>query len=591
MENIDRQIGFDVGQAQQQFAAANALASGIEEQNNRFTRIEGEIDDTDFRELAIEGLAAEQQTTVNSLSEQVSDAPYEQFAQTYLEIEDRLGALVVDMALHVDNAETAGKHFDELVELVTQLSPFSAEKARELAEQKKQETRTRELEELKSEHTELSEKLQEFNELYATIGKPWQVPLARNRDIVVDEIPVEPVVTEHSVDRLKGYQQRFRTEGASSAIAFYLSEKSGEVVTPQEITEFLYDDEVKKLIPSNDCRKSVMTMLGPKIQGKRIQAMLAEDNLVLQYGWRVKKRLNQRGRYVVNDKKRIYRAIPADQLADKHFKVKRYNSSEIRWDVTSEQQEIAAKNKQQSQESEQPANRRRVELQNARDAMVDLLLAFQDEPLTLEDIADVLYSDSEALSSKLKKRVSAILSKGRAYIEEKLQESGAELIETEKDVEGRAYKAFLAKSLTPKEVDSKEGSLQNLEDGQQIEVRKKGGLIPHEREKEFRTAAKDAVQGLAQADLLMEGKVSRKILSAKTASRIMGTKTAMNRLHAAGLISNEDLRDELIGTKEAVMMCLFNTNRDVLGKGPRQKYAIAIIEGEITKALKEQKSK
>lgn len=128
---------------------------------------------------------------------------------------------------------------------------------------------------------------------------------AKNKTIEFEEdlIPVTPEERIHQAEVAERAKRSIENKEASHYLTYYLAEREGKVVTVEELARFLYVANV------DERRTNVTTLLGPKIQGKRIQRMLAQDyGLSLQYGWRKLKR-EDGGRLIEVRRTRIYRAV------------------------------------------------------------------------------------------------------------------------------------------------------------------------------------------------------------------------------------------------------------------------------------------
>lgn len=129
----------------------------------------------------------------------------------------------------------------------------------------------------------------------------------------VDIIPVTPEERIHQAEVADSARRTVENAEASNFITYYLAEKVGQVVTVDELARFLYVANV------DEHRTHVTTLLGPKVQGKRIRKMLEEEyGLTLQYGWRRLRRLED-DKYIEERRTRIYRAVDlmnADELDD-----------------------------------------------------------------------------------------------------------------------------------------------------------------------------------------------------------------------------------------------------------------------------------
>jgi hypothetical protein len=96
-------------------------------------------------------------------------------------------------------------------------------------------------------------------------------------------------------------------------------------------------------------------------------------------------------------------------------------------------------------------------------------------------------------------------------------------------------------------------------------------------EAKFTTVVDSAIQELFSQRLLTENEVHRNVIFTKSPSDIMGSLTAIDRLQNAGVISKEKRDSMMMGPFEIVCNRIFNSHKDILGRGPHQKRAIEIV--------------
>jgi len=147
-------------------------------------------------------------------------------------------------------------------------------------------------------------------------GAAWPIPSAHHFksekgkervQVELDELPVEPQLTEHGSRLLQAMRERHIDEpDASKYIALYLMENAGKTVSVRDLGNFLYTDEVRAEISETGLRSRITTLLGPakNIVGR----LLDEEGHVLQYGWR---RVLEKSpdKIKIVGVQRIYRAI------------------------------------------------------------------------------------------------------------------------------------------------------------------------------------------------------------------------------------------------------------------------------------------
>lgn len=112
-----------------------------------------------------------------------------------------------------------------------------------------------------------------------------------------------------------------------------------------------------------------------------------------------------------------------------------------------------------------------------------------------------------------------------------------------------------------------------------------GGIEPEEDTDKWDIFSQNVDRVIEELDaegLLQQEEVVIGVISARSQSYTMGTVTALDRLHNAGLISKQKRGKLLMGPFEVVCNKLFNTNKEFLGKGPNQKRAIEIINERLT---------
>lgn len=147
--------------------ALDVTNTAITDQNERFGQLE-QIDDLDFRDLALHGLTEEQATTMKARAEAVADVDYEALLREQQTTERLAG----ELALRLDEAAAQLEKIQQEAELTTKLAPGSATQIQELAEQKSTEARET-ADKLKAELAAM----QARQTGYIALGAPWVVPL------------------------------------------------------------------------------------------------------------------------------------------------------------------------------------------------------------------------------------------------------------------------------------------------------------------------------------------------------------------------------------------------------------------------------
>ncbi len=85
------------------------------------------------------------------------------------------------------------------------------------------------------------------------------------------------------------------------------------------------------------------------------------------------------------------------------------------------------------------------------------------------------------------------------------------------------------------------------------------------------------VKELDEQNLLPRGDVKRGVITNINRRDTVGTTTGLDRIFNAGLISKERRNSLMMGPFEVVCNHMFNTHKNLLGKGPRQKRAAEIL--------------
>ena len=99
-------------------------------------------------------------------------------------------------------------------------------------------------------------------------------------------------------------------------------------------------------------------------------------------------------------------------------------------------------------------------------------------------------------------------------------------------------------------------------------------------EASFEIRIDDTIRLLVDSGLMLPGNISTKLITKRSKSRSIGTKTNVERLQQAGLLNKGKIKD--IDTPQLIAMCLFNSCRAILSKGARQDRAMAIIKSKVS---------
>lgn len=483
-----------IDSAKETFIGDFELAGQIDDQNQRASQIEESISDTDIKNLALEGVSKEQTTLVEELRDNVNPELYRSFGAYQLRLTELDTQIDEQIQQIVDNEK---QRIESEANLAAELSPLSRPLIVELAEEKKalaDESVEDSIAELLATKQKVTSKIEEINGLSEIISQPWPVPTVIGRAVVsldsektiisqetIDEIPVkpEPKSKESAHEKIKNRYSEI-TPDASHFAAYYLSENAGKVITVKELADFMYDTEINDTVSRYNLRARVTTILGPKVGGKVIAEMLAEENLLLQYGWRTTRTVFEDGSKQTN-RKRIYRAIPYQEFGEQHLVDEVSNGQTDKWQTPHVPEKLTA----------QP---------------------------------------------KKAKASTSVVPKTRSRIQAK----------------------------TPVVPQSA------------VETRTNGW------EEGFRAEVRQVIAHLEELGLLSEEReVSLVGLRHRSPHKTIGTKTAVNRLRHAGILTRDQAKLSVIPLDVVVAMHLFNSHRTLLEKGPRQQKALKAIKASL----------
>jgi hypothetical protein len=153
-----------------------------------------------------------------------------------------------------------------------------------------------------------------LDELVKQGGEAWPISIAERFrpaekvQIELDELPVEPVLSERGASILAAMRDRHIDEpDASQFITLYLIEHANEVVNVKDLAQFLYNDVIRTDISETGLRSRITTLLGPA--RNFIGKLLEEEGYVLHYGWRRTLEKTPGKIKLVGGAQRIYRAM------------------------------------------------------------------------------------------------------------------------------------------------------------------------------------------------------------------------------------------------------------------------------------------
>ncbi|GEM_PF-2152455 len=289
----------------------------IVDENNRYA-LSNELKNEQMLAIVQSDIAAEQFDTFHDLLTTATTVPYEEMGSRALALELQIRE-VEETELH------ASAQLLSDAELAIRLAPRKADDIEKVKAGILEQTRQNSVATLRS----------ELDQIYASIdeyGDAWEVPQAippADRDMLYemilehtgreesevsfkDIIPLTPEERVHLAEAAEKAKSAIENPDASRHIVFYLSENINKVVTVEELARFLYVADIS----GDNHRSHVTTLLGPKIQGKRIQRMLHDDyGLDLQYGIRIL-RQEEGGRWLERRRTRIYRVVTPDPSRD-----------------------------------------------------------------------------------------------------------------------------------------------------------------------------------------------------------------------------------------------------------------------------------
>jgi hypothetical protein len=304
------------------FKSVHDLTLPIHDTNARAAEIPS-LNDPEFEAIATEALTLEQQPAFDALVDAMDPAQHDAVTTALQESVDRVAELELELEDVKDSMSAEQRRYDDLVTKLVKIAPLGETQAKELAERKKSEIELQRADDLRTQITAQQAKVAEAEALFESAGQAWPIPVLAKYAvqeqvddvptgedvIIIDEIPIDPALRSSARDHLREISERHvDAPEASKFITLYLSENKGRVVTVDQLCDFLYANVDSESV---NLRSRITTILGPRIQGMRIQGMLAEENLLLQYGLR--SAVTATGKNV-GPKYRIYRALDLEQV-------------------------------------------------------------------------------------------------------------------------------------------------------------------------------------------------------------------------------------------------------------------------------------
>lgn len=301
------------------------MTDDINGQNVRYTSSE-ELDHDGIREMAQAGIKEEQEETFLNLIKLSLEIPYEYLAANSLVARSRYDKLASNPIQIDDEVKAKSDHIDSVVEDATRLSPSRSQAIEELGIQEKQKLLDNSRLRIEQKLAELTKVALAYDGLIETLGEAWPIPNtlsaedrralfemakeeAQSNLMVEDFVPVTPTERDAYRATVERASHVVHNKNASEYIKFYLQENIDKIVSVEELARFLYDTEADEQ-DSYNLRNRVTTLLGPKVNGKLLQARLVEEGFKLQWGLRIIKEIRGDKTVRVSSRpRRIYRLV------------------------------------------------------------------------------------------------------------------------------------------------------------------------------------------------------------------------------------------------------------------------------------------
>jgi hypothetical protein len=328
------------------FSDLNREAAKITCQNAEYERLASVCGRSESARNAQNRVAVEQAAHLRFLGEMSVELPYAELGEKDVEIDRSLKAARGLLACIESTSNTEKLGVQALASrLVLECYPESEANITAHAVERMQAIDVVRRAELEERIQGLEEERDEMAGIFESAGAAWPVPLAffipqpdseknfrpagepssartsielvPGEVIAEEEVPSEETECERSeAERLQQFRERHIDQPeASPLMAFYLIEHKGKTVEADELVDFLYSHLKEGYRERHELRSRVTTAFGKKLQGWRIQRLLAAEGHVLQYGWRhyVKE---EDGRTKQVSRRRAYRAWPAHLIED-----------------------------------------------------------------------------------------------------------------------------------------------------------------------------------------------------------------------------------------------------------------------------------
>lgn len=514
------------------FMAAQARAMEINGQNARFDRIDAEIDDDDFRAMAREGIADEQDDLLLDLLERSDNLPYGDLHADGQRLEDELAEAAERLATISDEEDAKKTHYLELAKKVAELAPRREHEADELAADRIAHLDSLNREALRERIAAIKADIEGYNLLFEEVGAAWPLPRAVMattfaETYFVDEVPLPPRIHD-STARLQRIRERnVDAPEASQWVTLYLADKSRQSVTVDELVTLLYE-AVEAERDNGDLRSRVTTTLGPKIHGKRIRKMLAEEGFALQYGFRTYYEKRPDGSVKQVARHRIYRAIPLEEATEEEY-------TESFTSVLDEHNNT-------------------VDLVAEQTSHGKVIQAIGR--VAIESVSFVPPADVRPVPSP--RQIKEFLDRKKAG-------------QPQPEVPGAGSEPAPAEPLPQQEQDRQEPAPASRRTRREKAPRKSW-------KDDFKHTVGEHIQKLHEEHLLCEEPKTSRTVGKMSHSTIMATDTAMQRLVDAKLMSLADKESGFVTAQQILLMSLYNTNRDLFSVTARRRQAVKIVE-------------
>lgn len=270
----------------QPFADLNHYAKEIARQNSKYQSLGLRTKDSESTRNARNRLAKEQAEYVKILGDLANELEYEQLVQDHTDIERQINSEIIDPVSLEFGLRRLG-----VIGLATRLADECylslGEIIAERAEIRLREIDVLEETALRLRKIELEERLKKLSDVFEVAGSAWPVPQAHFVAIPITDFTFEePIMEERDNGAIpRSWEHIVDQPHASELIADYLEAHRGQLVTADELADFLYSGANASNRDRSKLRTRVTTMLGPKIQGQKLMQNLAKRGFSLEYGW------------------------------------------------------------------------------------------------------------------------------------------------------------------------------------------------------------------------------------------------------------------------------------------------------------------